>query len=69
MVALLLIIQLVEPFGVSDYPEATSFGCRSMIAGDSPYAVVLPAFMSSCSAQHLLFAVPFLVAATLKNEV
>jgi hypothetical protein len=40
LIVFLLAIQLAEPFGVSDYPEAISFGCRSMIAGDSPYAVV-----------------------------
>lgn len=40
LIAFLLVIQLAEPFGVSDYPEAIAFGCRSMIAGDSPYAVV-----------------------------
>jgi hypothetical protein len=29
----------------------------------------LPAFLSSCNAQHLLFALPFLLASTLKKEI
>lgn len=33
------------------------------------FLLTLPAFLSSCNAQHLLFAVPFLVAATFKTEV
>lgn len=37
--AVLFLLQLAEPFGVSDYPEAISFGCWSMLRGNSPYAV------------------------------
>jgi hypothetical protein len=33
------------------------------------FLLCLPAFMSSCNAQHLLFALPFLVAATLKKDI
>jgi hypothetical protein len=39
IVAVLFLLQLAEPFGVSDYPEAISFGYWSMLRGNSPYAV------------------------------
>lgn len=36
----LLMAQASEPFGVSDYPEAISYGCWAMAHGHSPYSVV-----------------------------
>jgi len=33
-------LQLLQPFGISDYPEAISFPCIAMLQGESPYSVV-----------------------------
>lgn len=33
------------------------------------FLLTLPAFLSSCNAQHLLFALPFLAAAMLKEDI
>lgn len=33
-------LQLAQPFGISDYPEAINLPCMAMLRGESPYSVV-----------------------------
>jgi len=33
-------LQLAQPFGISDYPEAITLPCMAILQGESPYSVV-----------------------------